>query len=69
MKMVIYEILNKSSWQWQPIIALNIHEKSHLKINIFLFLFQFKHVVGIGGHFFIGCRVLITANSRILGNA
>ncbi len=34
MKMVIYEILNKSSWQWQPIIALNIHEKSHLKRKI-----------------------------------
>lgn len=25
MKMVNYEILNKISWQWQPIIALNIH--------------------------------------------
>jgi len=25
MKMVIYENLNKISWQWQPIIALNIH--------------------------------------------
>ncbi len=40
MKMAIYKISNKSSWQWRPIIALNIHEKSHLKRNIFFsFLF------------------------------